>query len=138
MVGYRVGYFEGDADTIKELLLRYGPVYTYSNVIVGWETVGSKEEISEENTWGGLVYFNPDPNADPSATDVPSTQVDCSKITKETSKDDCPCPWNTDKDAWKADPRTEKKGDICESGSVRMTLNVISAAIQFPVLALFI
>ncbi|KAA6398219.1 MAG: hypothetical protein EZS28_006256 [Streblomastix strix] len=158
MVGYRVGYFEGDADTIKEALLRYGPIFTYSNVIVGWETVGSKqnwlsaenpdygksqftlgrEEISEWNSWGGLVYFNPDPNADPSATDVPSTQVDCSKITKETSKDDCPCPLKTDKDAWKADPRTEKKGDICESGSIRMTLSVIAAAVVLPVLALFI
>ncbi|KAA6394664.1 MAG: hypothetical protein EZS28_009808 [Streblomastix strix] len=78
------------------------------------------------------------PYVDPSATDVPYTQVDFSKIKKKTSKDDCPCPMKTDKDAWKADPRTEKKGDIFESGSIRMTLSVISAAIVFPILVLFI
>ncbi|KAA6394665.1 MAG: hypothetical protein EZS28_009809 [Streblomastix strix] len=93
MAGYRLGYFEGDAVTIKEILLRYIAVYTYYYVIVGWETVDSKlnwlsaenseygksqfnfvrDEIGGENTLGGIFYFNADPNADPSATDVPST-----------------------------------------------------------------
>ncbi|KAA6354338.1 MAG: hypothetical protein EZS28_050135, partial [Streblomastix strix] len=70
--------------------------------------------------------------------DKAAATVDCTTITKETPKEDCPCPDKTDKAKWDADPRTKTKDDICASGSVHLTLSVIAAAVVLPVLSLFL
>ncbi|KAA6385770.1 MAG: hypothetical protein EZS28_018703 [Streblomastix strix] len=41
--GYRLGYFTGDKDTVKSLLLRFGPVQIGSNIVIGWEKVDTIE-----------------------------------------------------------------------------------------------
>ncbi|KAA6356881.1 MAG: hypothetical protein EZS28_047592, partial [Streblomastix strix] len=59
---------------------------------------------------------------------------DCTSIKKETPKEDCPCPDKTDKTKWDADPRTKTKDDICASGSIKVFLSAITAAVVIPAL----
>ncbi|KAA6399632.1 MAG: hypothetical protein EZS28_004841 [Streblomastix strix] len=43
--GYRLGQFEGDANTLKSLLVRFGPVHVGANVFIGWEQEADKKDV---------------------------------------------------------------------------------------------
>ncbi|KAA6369289.1 MAG: hypothetical protein EZS28_035185 [Streblomastix strix] len=77
LVGYREGTFLASYDIVKELLIRFGPVYTGRGIILGWEQYNGKETfvvavnnpVTDQQTlenqqfevsmpYGGKVLFN--------------------------------------------------------------------------------
>ncbi|KAA6368634.1 MAG: hypothetical protein EZS28_035839, partial [Streblomastix strix] len=76
--GYRLAAFTGDRETFKEVLLRFGPIYTEGVIVVGWDKQDEIEQVIyasksssfgeynlhkdkfEEGTYDGYFYFNPD------------------------------------------------------------------------------
>ncbi|KAA6367420.1 MAG: hypothetical protein EZS28_037052, partial [Streblomastix strix] len=43
--GYRLGQFEGDANTLKSLLVCFGPVHVGANAFIGWEQDADKKDV---------------------------------------------------------------------------------------------
>ncbi|KAA6354952.1 MAG: hypothetical protein EZS28_049521, partial [Streblomastix strix] len=43
--GYRLGQFEGDANTLKSLLVRFGPVDVGGILVIGWEQDEEKKDV---------------------------------------------------------------------------------------------
>ncbi|KAA6372355.1 MAG: hypothetical protein EZS28_032118 [Streblomastix strix] len=62
--------------------------------------------------------------------------IDCTNdIKSENLEEDFACTQKIDKVAWETDPRTKYTKGICASGSIRIALSVIAAAVVFPVVA---
>ncbi|KAA6380449.1 MAG: hypothetical protein EZS28_024023 [Streblomastix strix] len=62
--------------------------------------------------------------------------IDCTNdIKSEKLEEDFACPLKTDKVAWETDPRTKDSKGIYASGSIRIALSVIAAAVVLPVVA---
>ncbi|KAA6376500.1 MAG: hypothetical protein EZS28_027973 [Streblomastix strix] len=148
--GYTEGRFGGDFDTLKSILLRFGPVMGYNQIVIGWEkkqgrnlmkviitkdNPDSVEEftlqkvlLQDTPVYGGSFYFDPGLYK----------KIDCAtELTVTTTADECPCfDKKTDKEAYDADIR---KDGICKgaSGSVRAQLAVVAVVLFTPILAMF-
>lgn len=146
--GYREGFFfKVTPATLKDLLIRFGPLITYSSdrysnvyrLLVGWDAgkwvvvkasgdtyvLDKTENVETTGTFDGIVILDTD-------------AILCKEITAETPKELCSCPSKDDKEAYDADPRTkDKKTGICAAGTMRAAWAVVVAVLAVPALSLF-
>ncbi|KAA6375138.1 MAG: hypothetical protein EZS28_029334, partial [Streblomastix strix] len=170
LVGYKQGIFQGDADAMKEALIKFGPVYVYGSheIFIGWDenywiTIGINEvthgyQLSNEPFYTSLEfrgfvyasYLGDDTVVIPPTDCSGKAETECACVdgdqrqfcktctAKDTPSSECKCPAVKEGEYTKAQCQEDKASTEKEaSGSVRMTLEMIAAAVVLPVLALF-